>query len=577
MNYFAFLSFASAVILFSLGIYVFSRNQKSPLHRVFLLLTLTASWWAFTEFMLRYPLPYADAYLWMRLSAFWVFVPAFSLNFVWIFSRPAVQKPGWWIYPFIYAPAIMFCFLELATDLINQHPVMREWGYSFGIAADPHLYYVELFWGFSLMLVSLAGCLFFYLKTSDPWKKKQAKYLMTGFGFPSAAAFVYFVLLPDLGIIVPEMTIIFILFFSLFVGYAIWKYDLFVLTPATAADTILSTMTDLLVLVDPEWKIVAINRAARDTLGYSEAELIRKPVDTILRHADGRPGILPEGMETSPFLDHEMSCQKKDRTLISVSVSGSVIHDPSGTISGIVIVSRDISERKRVENALKQVLTKLNLLSSITRHDILNQVSALTAYLELMRINNSDEKTARYLSESERIADVIYRQISFTRDYEEMGISSPVWQDVADEIGKASSALHMGKVRLVVDLDRLEIFADPLFEKIFYNLIDNALRYGGEQLSVIRIFAREVPGGLLLTCEDDGEGIMFEDKERIFRKGFGKHTGFGLFLVQEILSITGMTITENGIPGQGARFVIMVPEGAFRYAVSLSARDTPVP
>ena len=237
-----------------------------------------------------------------------------------------------------------------------------------------------------------------------------------------------------------------------------------------------------------------------------------------------------------------------------------------------------MTEELRIsEESLRVTVKKLNLLSSITRHDILNQVTALTTYLELARINTSDEKTARYLLESERIADVIYRQISFTRDYEEMGVSAPVWQDVADEICKAASAHHLGKVRLTVDLERLEIFADPLFEKIFYNLIDNALRYGGEQLSVIRISAKEVPGGLHLTCEDDGEGIRFEEKERIFRKGFGKHTGFGLFLVQEILSITGMTITENGIPGQGARFVIMVPEGAFRYAVHLSVRDTPLP
>lgn len=565
MNYFAFLSFISSVILFSLGVYVFSRNQKSPLHRVFLFLTLTASWWAFTEFMLRYPLPYADAYLWMRLSAFWVFVPALSLNFVWIFTRPSGQKPGWWVYPFIYAPAVMFCFLELATDLINQYPVMKEWGYSFGIAPDPHLYYVELFWGFSLMLVSLAGCLLFYLKSSDPWKKKQAKYLMTGFGFPSAAAFVYFVILPELGIVLPEMTIIFILFFSLFVGYAIWRYDLFVLTPATAADTILSTMTDLLVLVNPDWNIVAVNRAVRDTLGYTEAELIKKPVDTILRDTDGRPGILPNGMDASHFLDHEMSCKKKDGTLIPVSVSGSVIHDPSGSISGIVIVSRDISERKRADNALKQVLTKLNLLSSITRHDILNQVSALTAYLELVRINNSDQKTERYLSESQRIADVIYRQISFTRDYEEMGISAPVWQDVESGIRKSAESLPLGKVSLSVETGGLEVFADPLFEKIFYNLIDNALRYGGTQLSAIRISTKTRPDGILLTCEDNGVGIGFDDKERIFQKGYGKHTGFGLFLVREILSITGMTIIENGVPGQGAQFEITVPKEAFRY------------
>jgi PAS domain S-box-containing protein len=566
MNSFAFLSFISSVILFSLGIYVFSRNQKSSVHRVFLLLTLTASWWAFTEFMLRYPLSYTEAVFWMRMSAFWVFVPALSLNFIWIFTQPADKKQSTWIYPFIYIPSLMFCILELATDLINQQPVLRDWGYSFGIAENPGVYYLELTWGFCLMLLSFLSCLHFYLHTADLRKKKQVKYLMTGFGFPSAAAFMYLVIFPLAGIHLPEMTIIFILFFSLFVGYAIWRYDLFVLTPATAADTILSTMSDHLILLDAEKRIVTVNRACLDTLGYTEAELARQPVSTVLCDTSGKAIPDMDVDRGTLFLDAEMSGRKKDGTLIPVSVSGSVIRDTSGTVSGIVIVSRDISERKRVDNALKQVLTKLNLLSSITRHDILNQVTALTGYLELSRIKVTDPDTTHYLEETQRIADVIYRQISFTRDYEEMGVSAPVWQDVTEGIRKSEASLPLGTVRLFVELNSLEIFADPLFEKISYNLIDNALRYGGGQLTMIRISAEERPDGLILTCEDNGRGVGFDDKARIFQKGFGKHTGFGLFLVREILSITGMSITENGIPGRGARFEITVPKGAFRYA-----------
>jgi signal transduction histidine kinase len=65
--------------------------------------------------------------------------------------------------------------------------------------------------------------------------------------------------------------------------------------------------------------------------------------------------------------------------------------------------------------------------------------------------------------------------------------------------------------------------------------------------------------------EDNGAGVADEDKERIFNKGFGKNTGFGLFLSREILGITGLSIKENGQPGKGARFVITVPEGEFRF------------
>ena len=121
------------------------------------------------------------------------------------------------------------------------------------------------------------------------------------------------------------------------------------------------------------------------------------------------------------------------------------------------------------------------------------------------------------------------------------------------------------KIRVDVDRTNLEIFADRLFEKVFYNLIDNALRYGGDKLKTIRISSQESDGHLTLVCEDDGVGISDEDKKRLFTRGFGKNTGLGLFLSREILSITGITITENGIPGKGARFEITVTKGAYRF------------
>lgn len=70
----------------------------------------------------------------------------------------------------------------------------------------------------------------------------------------------------------------------------------------------------------------------------------------------------------------------------------------------------------------------------------------------------------------------------------------------------------------------------------------------------------------IITIEDDGVGISASMKEKIFDRGCGKNGGFGLFLVREILGITGMSIRETGIPGMGARFDIRVPAGGYRFA-----------
>ena len=109
----------------------------------------------------------------------------------------------------------------------------------------------------------------------------------------------------------------------------------------------------------------------------------------------------------------------------------------------------------------------------------------------------------------------------------------------------------------------------PLLEKVFYNLFDDALRYGGEKMTAVRAYYRTGDSALTLVIEDDGVGIPARDKSRIFERGFGKNTGLGLFLVKEILAITGISIRETGIPGSGARFEITVPNGAWRKTQGL--------
>ncbi|MFA5376238.1 MAG: MASE3 domain-containing protein [Dehalococcoidia bacterium] len=226
----------------------------------------------------------------------------------------------------------------------------------------------------------------------------------------------------------------------------------------------------------------------------------------------------------------------------------------------------DITDRKQAEEALRQANKQLNLLSSITRHDILNQLMALKGYLELSHeVIDKPETLIEYITKGETAANTIERQITFTKVYQELGAAAPAWQNVDASINKAVTGLPMRAVHVEVDPKDPEIFADPLFEKVFYNLIDNAFRYGGEGMKTIRVSSQESDAHLTLLCEDDGVGIPAEDKKKLFTKGFGKNTGLGLFLSREILAITGIMITENGVPGNGARFEITVPKGAWRY------------
>ena len=113
-------------------------------------------------------------------------------------------------------------------------------------------------------------------------------------------------------------------------------------------------------------------------------------------------------------------------------------------------------------------------------------------------------------------------------------------------------------------LDHIEIYADPILEKVFYNFLDNSVMHG-KKVTTITVSSREVPEGLVISWEDDGIGIPAEEKEKIFTRFFGKHTGLGLFLAHEICSVTGITLSGTGEAGKGALFEMLVPKTAYRF------------
>jgi len=222
-------------------------------------------------------------------------------------------------------------------------------------------------------------------------------------------------------------------------------------------------------------------------------------------------------------------------------------------------VTQVSKETGRLQDALERANSKLMFLNNITRYDILNELTQLHRNLE------QAEKTPVVRTVDEAI-DRIRRQIKFTKEYQDIGAVPPSWQNVADAIMRAKVGVDLGNVSFDMEVHDMEIYADPLLEKVFYYLISNSLKYGGPKLTQIRIYRKKADDKMVILFEDDGVGISQEKKGYLFPKEWGsrKHAGYGLFLIRETLGVTGITIWESGTPEQGARFEIAVPKGVFR-------------
>lgn len=323
-----------------------------------------------------------------------------------------------------------------------------------------------------------------------------------------------------------------------------------------------------------------------EILGYTRDDLIGRHVRLLFPGEDdyeaARCEALAQVKNTGRFT-LETVARRGGRAddLVFLEVSGTPLGQAEVS-HGMALTVQDITERKAMEreieyharelaqqrNSLAVANKKLTLMNSITRHDVLNQLTVLLGNLSLARMAGPGEDISNYLARVEDAAERIRLQIEFTRDYTDLGVRAPEWQRVSDLIRSASAQ----GLPVEDETGDLVVYADPMLSTVFSNLMDNTIRHG-ESATRVRVWSYPGENGdLVLVWEDNGVGIPLEEKERIFERDVGKNTGLGLFLIREILGVTGISITETGTPGKGARFEMRVPHGVYRHAASVDLR-----
>ena len=554
----------SAFITCGIGFFVYALKPSSNVHRLFLAVMILATYWATGEFFIWQASSLEGVEFWLRFSSFWPLTIAVGSHFILEFTgklKGTNKRRNTIIVACIYLASVLISYIGLFTGCLYTAAFSTETGYYYLPVHENPLCLVGISYTAFIMLWSFFVGFISWRYTEPGRKRSQNSLLFAGIIITVFFGMLSGIVMPIFSIYIPNLVFIGFVVLSVLIVYSMRHYGLFVLSPETAVPEIMMTMPDGLILIDQGGKVIAVNESAKSIFPPLKDFSPGISADSLVSGEDHR--IIKENIsENGKLTDYEIGLSGE--TARYISISGSVVPDRDGAPSGAVLIIRDITERKASENALRVANDKLSLLSKLTRHDISNLVTALSGYLSLLDGRIKDPEDKSYLDKSLEIMDLIIKQIEFSRSYQDIGSEKPRWKDLEEQISGARGSLIEEKVAIRLDIKPVMIYADPLFEKVFYNLFDNAERHGGKITEILISTKEQDDGSLILRVKDDGVGIREEEKKNIFSYGYGRNTGFGLAFAREVLSVTGIEISEDGVFGEGASFEIHVPKEAWK-------------
>jgi signal transduction histidine kinase len=178
-------------------------------------------------------------------------------------------------------------------------------------------------------------------------------------------------------------------------------------------------------------------------------------------------------------------------------------------------VSQEIADLKRIEKDLHHRNQQLHLLITVTHHDMRNKILAMQGYLDLARNETLNEESIASLFENlEGATREIQSQIEFVTIYQNHEENRPTWHQLVDLLPTRSIP---STIQFQTDLDGIEVYSDPLLEKVFANLLDNSIRHG-KRVTSVRVSSVKSVDKLVIVWEDDGVGILSRRKRGSFNE-----------------------------------------------------------
>jgi len=569
--FFAGISLAATGVCVAVASVVLLRDQKNRLNRVFAVLCISVAYWSFVQFQSRQAPDALTAAFWIKASAPWPLAEALLLHFILVFTERAKLLAGKLTYVLIYLPAVIIALIDLSTNWITGTPVKVAWGWTSirpGTAMNVIGDLYVIIWTFAALYLAFE----YYRTQEDARLRQRAFWVLAGISIPIVAGITTDVLLPqffpspEFG---PASAALGIAFCA---GYAMWRYELFSITPARAADKILSTMSDSLLLTDPDGRILTANRAAQELLSTRPNGPLYANIDDILVGTTFRDLLERPVGEASARQTGETETTLRTRAGdIPVSLAWSTMAASDGSPMGVVWIARDISERRQIDRLRSDLIATVSHELRNPLAVIIGSAGMLERLYETGRHESCLHAIRRINKRSQEMGQLVEGLLDMRRI--EMGDFSPQLEDVdlgGLVRGEADALLLSDAHELVIDVstpmpavccDRQRISA------AIGNLLRNAVKFSPDGGRIeVRVWHRDSIAHIVV--KDQGIGISPADRERVFERfvqadmsstrSFGG-TGIGLYLVREIMKAHGGRVSIESEPGKGSSFSLELP------------------
>ncbi|MBN1912984.1 MAG: PAS domain-containing protein [Candidatus Omnitrophica bacterium] len=578
---------------------------KSRLHLSLFLYALAVSWWLFIQGITLCIVNGVIESFWGRACyAGIVFLPATIYYSTFAFLKVPTNRRFLW---FVMAMTAFF-FLILPTDLFISGAVRIKWGYA-ARAGQLHPAFVVF-----LIFVTLVALRQYFLKFKDkniPAEEKRlirSMLIAVWIGYLAALDF-----LTNYGISYYPSSFIFIGIYTIFL---ITHYEIYRIDPAVAADTVINTMLDALVVFNPEGRIILVNPAAKRLLKCENVELIGRPIESIFLEKDlfSREG-LNRLIKDCKYENGEMNCLSSDGQAVPVSFTASVLRNKTGRLLGAVGIIRDMRSikkfikdledksnylrlinielgetNKKLQDAQLQLaqsskMASLGLLAGGVAHEINNPLTGVLNNVQLVRMF-AQQKTEFKFEEFKDILEVVEKsaerckkitQALLEFSHASNGVFTAVSLNHAinQVITLIEYELRLRNIKIVKELQEglPAVLGDvQLLQQVVFDIINNAIwaiqkkhnREGGE-ISIKTEYLADKES-VVLYIRDNGMGIAKDNLSKIFEpyfttKKIGEGTGLGLSIVYKIIKSHQGKIEVDSIEGEGTSFKIELPVG----------------